>query len=426
MRPITAFLAGVLLLAAALPPVAHAQCTEEAAVRVIHASPDAGNVDVLINEQKAVADLQFRAATGYTALRAGAVKVQVNQAGKDTAAIGPVDLTLTPLGRFTIVAVGQASTGGQQPVSTLMVRLFQDDATPPAAGQAKARVIHLSPDAGPVDILAGDQKVIEKLEFPNASPYLEVPAGTYSVRVNKAGTNDTVIGPLELNLVAGRNYTVYASGLASAQTLAANLVIDRAFDAQVRLVHASPNAPGVDVLVDGRPAVSNLTFPSATPYVAFPALGACVVVAPTGTTTPVLAPVSLGVESGSKTTVMAVGLVDGTPPLGLAVFSDLTEPPAADRAKIRLIHASPDAPGVDVLAGDQVLVSNLTFPTASPFIEVPAGTLAVRVNQTGTQTTVLGPIDLTVSSGDILTIVARGLVNDKSLGLTILTDVSGG
>jgi hypothetical protein len=431
MRPRIALLAASVALAATLFPVARVfaqDCSTGGALRVIQSSPDAGAVDVLIGGQVVATNVAFPNTTAYLPVAAGTVSLQLNQTGTQTAVLGPVDVTVAAGGRVTVAVAGQTEAGGgQQPTKpTLSVQVFQDDVTPAAAGQAKIRVVNASADVGAVDILAGDQVLVSNLAFPTASAFLEVPAGQFAIRANTTGTTTTVTGPVDATLVAGRTYTIFLTGSAANMTLAANLVIDRAFDAQARFIHASPDAPAIDVIADGRAVVTNLAFPNATPYVPVAAGGTCVFVTPTGAQDKVIQPISLDFQSASRQTIVALGLATGTPALSLAVFSDETTPPAADMAKIRVIHASPDAGNVDIRSGDNVLISNLEFGRASDFVEVAAGTLAIRVNKTGTTDTVLGPIDLTVSGGQIINLIVRGRTADMTVGLTLISDVSGG
>lgn len=431
MRSRIALLAACLALAATLIPVVPSfaqDCSTGASLRVLNLSTAAGPVDVLVGGTAVLTNLAPGTASAFVPVTAGTLSVQVNNAGTQTVVAGPVDVTTTAGGRITIATLTQtAGGGGQQPAkSTVTTQVFQDDLTPPAAGQARVRVIQGSADAGAVDILAGNQTIVSNLAAGAASAFVDVPAGSFPVTVNTTGTTTTVGGPVTLDLVAGRTYTIFVSGVAANKTLTANLVVDRAFDAQARFVHASPDAPAIDVIADGRAIVTNLAFPNVTPYVALPASGTCVAVAPTGSTTPVVPAALLNFTSASKQTAVILGQAAGSPALSVAVFSDETTPPAADKAKIRVIHASPDLGNVDVLSGDTAIVTNLAFGAASDFIEVAAGTLSLKVNPTGTTTSALGPIDLTLSGGQIVTVVLRGKNADKTLGLTLVSDVSGG
>ena len=46
---------------------------------------------------------------------------------------------------------------------------------------------------------------------------------------------------------------------------------------------------------------------------------------------------------------------------------------AAEMAKVRVVHASPDAPAVDVYVDGAKALSNVTFFTASDYLSLPAG-----------------------------------------------------
>ena len=52
-----------------------------------------------------------------------------------------------------------------------------DDSTGPAAGEARVRVVHASPDAPAVDVLVDGAEVLSDVPFRAASDYLDVAAG---------------------------------------------------------------------------------------------------------------------------------------------------------------------------------------------------------------------------------------------------------
>lgn len=120
-------------------------------------------------------------------------------------------------GAYTIGAVGLVSKG------SLRAQVYQDDLTPPAQGNAKLRVVHASPDAGPVDVVpAGGAPLVSGLQFPNASPSAQVPPGTYRLDVNVAGTNKTATSVPNATVASGEAYSAFAVGTASAGTLEGN------------------------------------------------------------------------------------------------------------------------------------------------------------------------------------------------------------
>jgi hypothetical protein len=77
-------------LAGAAPAV-EAQ-TGQGRVRVVHMSPDAPAVDVLVNNQRAVTNLAFRSASPYAALPGGTYNVQVVPTGQTQPVVIRADL----------------------------------------------------------------------------------------------------------------------------------------------------------------------------------------------------------------------------------------------------------------------------------------------------------------------------------------------
>jgi len=124
--------------------------------------------------------------------------------------------------------------------------------------QAFLRVLHLSPNGGSVDIYVDGEITAEGLGFGAVAPsgeYLPVDTGERRVRVTPAGDEETTVAERTVSLDAGTGYTVAAIGEVGDEA-------DRAFEllaltddnsapeegmARVRVLHASPDAPAVDV-----------------------------------------------------------------------------------------------------------------------------------------------------------------------------------
>jgi hypothetical protein len=113
-------------------------------------------------------------------------------------------------------------------LASITAQVYEDNNAAPAAGKGHVRVVHLSPDAGPVDIFAeGAGVVVPNLAFPDAADYLPLDAATYDLQVRAAGT-DTValdIGPVPVE--AGKVYSAFALGLAGGTpALTVKLTVD--------------------------------------------------------------------------------------------------------------------------------------------------------------------------------------------------------
>lgn len=178
--------------------------------------------------------------------------------------------------------------------------------------------------------------------------------------------------------------------------------------AYVRVVHASPDAPNVDVWADGARVLTDVAFGKYSDYLTVPAGAHNFKVVATGTTSPAVIDVTPTLEAGKHYTVIAANKLANIQPLLLV--DDLATP-AAGKFHLRVVHASPDAPAVDVaVAGGPVLVSNLAFPKNTEFAPIDAGTYTVEVRPAGTTTAALTLRDLKLDAGKLYTVIATGLV----------------
>ena len=192
--------------------------------------------------------------------------------------------------------------------------------------------------------------------------------------------------------------------------------------AQVMAVHASPDAPAVDLLVDNTVAGTGLAFPANTAYLSVAGGTRNVKVRVAGTTTTVI-DANLAVAAGTSYTVFAADVVSSIGPLVLT--DDLTAP-AAGTAHVRFVHLSPDAPAVDVaVQGGPVLFANRAFKQFTAFTPVDAGTYNLEVRLAGTTTSVLPLNGIALQPGKIYTVFARGLAGGsgaQALGAQIIAN----
>jgi len=209
------------ILALAAP--AFAQGSGQAQVRVAHLAPDAPNVDVYVNGDPVLTDVAYTTVSGYLSLPAGTQQVTVYATGETTSPVIEAPVELAAGGAYTVAAVGLVVD------DSLTAQVYEDDLRSPASGEAKVRVVHTSPDVGPVDVVPrGGQALVSGLAFPEASPYAEVPAGTYTLDVNAAGTKKTALTVPEAKLASGGIYSAFAVGTVFADSLNVLLVQDNA------------------------------------------------------------------------------------------------------------------------------------------------------------------------------------------------------
>lgn len=177
--------------------------------------------------------------------------------------------------------------------------------------------------------------------------------------------------------------------------------------AYVMVVHASPDAPGVDLLVDNAVAGTNLTFPNNTGYVQVSPGIRNVKVNVTGTSTTVIE-ATVPIAEGARYSAFATDSVANLAPLLLV---DTLTAPAAGKSHVRFIHLSPNAPAVDITLTDGTVVfGNKAFKEYTSFTPLNAGTYTLEVRVAGTSTVVLTLPSLMLTAGKIYTVFARGFV----------------
>lgn len=202
----------------------------------------------------------------------------------------------------------------------------------------------------------------------------------------------------------------------AALVLGVSLFPASAFAQRVRVVHASPDAPAVDVFVDGAAAIDALPFAEYTDYVSLPAGEHRFEVRVAGTDT-VVTGVTATLPVGGDFTVIATGFV--TPGRGeafrLLLLQDDNTTPANGRAHVRVVHAAPSAPGVDVYFGApflsvrtrEAVLKGVPFGVASGYLPVPSvAQYAARITPAGSKTIAIDGPRLVLGEKLITTFIA--------------------
>lgn len=83
---------------------------------------------------------------------------------------------------------------------------------------------------------------------------------------------------------------------------------------------------------------------------------------------------------------------------------DRTAPPVGD-ARLRLVHAAPDAGNVDVVLDGQTVASNIAYKSVGDYLNVVAGDRTIQINKAGTSTALVPATTVTVSAGQLYSIL---------------------
>ncbi len=194
----------------------------KAKVMVVHASPDAPGVDVLVDNNKVnTSALSYPNNTGYLQVEEGTRNLKVNAAGTSTTVIN-ADVPFAKDKNYSVFAIDSLSV-----ISALVT---EDNLAAPASGKAHVRFIHLSPNAPAVDVaLKASTVLFPAYEFKDVSAFTPLDQGTYDLEVRLAGTSPAILPLPGITLTAGKIYTIFAKGFVGgtgAQALGAQIIVN--------------------------------------------------------------------------------------------------------------------------------------------------------------------------------------------------------
>jgi Domain of unknown function (DUF4397) len=175
-----------------------------ARVRGIYAIPGGPPVDVFVDGTRIVENLSYKQVSQYYDFATGQHTIRVVPVRQPQVSSVQREATLESKTDYTVAATGRL----QSPNSEVYV----DDNTVPASDEVRFRVIHLSPDAPAVDVTAGGKLLVADLSFGEASEYLTVPSGPYTLSVTPTGKTNPV-GMFPVSLDGGTAVTAFAVGL---------------------------------------------------------------------------------------------------------------------------------------------------------------------------------------------------------------------
>lgn len=199
----------------------------------------------------------------------------------------------------------------------------------------------------------------------------------------------------------------------------------------VRVVHASSDAPAVDILANGSLVFQALPFKSFTEYTPVPPGSYNFSINLTGTSTTVHSTGPFTLEGGNAYSFFAIGKVAGGT-LKVMGAGDSVAAPGTGLVKLRVVHGASTAPTVDVYASAPYaplpaspVLTAVPYPLAGPYLTVPAGVYQARVTPTGTKTVVIDSGRLPLQGNTVRTVVALDPSSEGGpFELLVLPDVN--
>ena len=172
-------------------------------IRFLHAVPEGEEVDVYINDTPFYNDLDFTDFSPYVYVPKGNYTVNVYLS--DTRE-NPILSQNIDVGSGQLVTI--AISGENEDIKLIPVI---EEITAVSGNNSKVRVVHLSPNAPSVNVLADNQPLFENVKYRDVTDYKVVPSKTYVVRIEEANSNKLMLQN-QVTVNPSQIYTFYAVG----------------------------------------------------------------------------------------------------------------------------------------------------------------------------------------------------------------------
>lgn len=177
----------------------------------------------------------------------------------------------------------------------------------------------------------------------------------------------------------------------------------------IRILHASPDSPPVDIYLNNNPVVKNLRYREFSDYIPLPGGMYNVKVFPSGNLTSPVINKNITLPPKSSVTAAVIGKLAEIDLINF-VEPKMYIPPK--KTMIRFAHLSPDAPPVDITLPDgKVIFKNIGFKNISDYAAVSPGNYTLQTRISGTSQIVLTVPNVILKPNKFYTAYAVGLIS---------------
>ena len=313
----------------------------------------------------------------------------------------------------------------------------------PAGKSLSFAVLHGATDAPTVDVEAlGVGTLVNNASYGAFTDYLTVPATEYVINI-KDSTGKVLVAAYKADLTTldkgaavvfasgfldpAKNKNGKPFGLFAALPNGTVVEFGPADKALLQVIHNAPQlaAGVVDLYVNNADFKQDFKYREATKFMLVPAGVVLNIAVAPGTSTSskdALATFPVTLTAGKSYLAIATGLIGGTtaenPEKINTAFTLLTKENVMytgepGKTTLYVVHGSPDAPSVDVVArGVATLVNNAPFKAITNEIIVPAAAYTIDIKDSTSKTTVASfSAPLTGLAGKSAVVLASGFLN---------------
>jgi hypothetical protein len=420
----------------------------QAHLQILHASPDAPPLTVLLDGITDIPYLDYGQGTGeqyVSATTTHTLALQALTPGAPTTVIGPTTLSLQPNMDYVVVAEGLEAH--------LTSVIFSHALAIVPAALTQVQFLDAAPSAPSVDVyltapgasLAARTPFAAGIAFQGSAGPSQVPAGPYEIRVTAAGNPAqiyldsgtlTLLGGDDLVIAALQNTGPGSAPITLSVTDAygdTEQILDPHTPASLRVIHDVPDAQPINVLATDQTTSAltmvgpTLSYGAFTPYQSLVPDAYGIAFKLASNASDILVSRDLRLDGGSVHSVYAIGK--------LATINTLVtrddDRRYATQARLRILQGSPSAGAVDVyltapgagIASANPTYAGLPFGTDAGFVSYAAASYDLTITAAGSKTPLIGPAPVTLNNAGIYTAVVRDAPSGGTQpGLILLDD----
>lgn len=193
-------------------------------------------------------------------------------------------------------------------------------------------------------------------------------------------------------------------------------------DSFVRVLHASPGAPMVDIYANDSLIIKRISYQQFTPYFQLPVGRYNIKIYPSGTKTNTILSTEVNVPANIIFTIAMIGKL---PNIELYAVTDMVTI-NQNKTLIKFVHLSPNTPNIDItLPNGAKIFENVGYKDITKYITVNPATYTIQARPTGAQNVILTVPNIKLKPNRAYTIYAVGFAGgDPSLQVLIPLDGS--
>lgn len=368
----------------------------EMGIRFINLCAKSNQLDFIVATKKLVSAAKYKYAGQIFNVGRGNRSIQIKPTDTPTKNLADFSINVDPTKIYTVVAYNK--------IDDFHYTIIENEPKTVGSGRTLVRFFHGTKDIlGTIDVrIKNDEglKIIQGISFGGVSEFLELKSGRNDIIITGAGTNYIILTNVAF-FESGKVYTGYITGIKDGlesekvnlnfinenDARAQNLFNYAEGEATIRFLNASIDAPNLDFVIDNSKILVDQPFKLASGLIKVKAGSRTIKILEAGGIAPIFTG-SFNFELDKTYMVIAInnyinlsGLVFETPQRSLG----------SDKALLRVVHVSPNAPTVYIkfstLSDRPPNYVTLSYRGVSNYVEYPAGPLDVVMYRAGTSDT---------------------------------------